>query len=578
MCGISAAIGDTALQAETQVRSNLSVVRHRGPDGYGFISGQGFSIGHSRLAILGGKEISGQPFKYRGHWLAYNGEIHNYIELAHELREFGHVIPEGSDVPVVAAALSQWGADATNKFDGFFAFVFIDPVRRTALIGRDKLGQKPLHYKTLSTTNGELHFICSEAKALIGKKAPKIDAALLSVIAATYPNAPATCYASIKQFVPGEVYQINLRTGEIRIITKFKRLPPLQEPVNLPLKVRQLLSNSVSTRLLSDTPVGLLLSAGVDSGYLRSICTAEQVASNFAFDSGGLSSELKEVQSAFGDAHKITPVNLSFDNSEHFRATIERLHKALDAPLLSASLLALDALFSKANTCGIRVLLSGQGADELFGGYNYYESKQNNWISKKLNRIEKLGGWKNIIPESRDRQKAKFLISHIRKKHARIIVKEGPKDFIERREFDLFDGPLASMLWYEDRIAMHHSIEVRYPFLQLELIELTCSLTLKELQLGNESKGLLKASLGEDLPRHLLGKQPKRGLPANEQRLLLKFKDVFQEGIRAFGEETESDITAHITRLNHAKRIGRREAQVFFRIACAGLWLTQGQS
>jgi len=235
----------------------------------------------------------------------------------------------------------------------------------------------------------------------------------------------------------------------------------------------------------------------------------------------------------------------------------------------------LDALYSNAKSKDVHVLLSGQGADELFGGYNYYQDDNLNWISKKLDRIQKIGGWKNVPSDLKDLRKSNLLLETIRLKHPKSEQLNIPQDYKSRRRYDIFGGQLSTMLWYEDRIAMHHSIEVRYPFLQPDLLSLTSALTLNELHLGNESKGLLKAALKDKLPPHLVSSSPKRGLPANEKYLIQRFPNIFNEGISFFGKYTNCNMELHLQRLSLPNSLGRRESQVLFRIACSGIWMQQ---
>lgn len=575
MCGISAALGALVQRKTQNVQNGLDELAHRGPDGQGLVEGEGYTLGHRRLAILGSAEIASQPFFYRGNWLVYNGEVHNYVALAIELRKQGHDIAEGSDVPVVAAALYEWGIEAIPKFDGFFAFIYVRPVSRDAIISRDRFGQKPLLYYQEKSDQGQSYFIASEEKALnlTYYASPQLKQVIQIVLEAQYPTAPASCFEGIKQFNPGNIYVIDLQSGEMEVYPGHETHVLESHTEDHAREIRKILNRSILDRLSSDVPVGLLLSAGVDSGCLRTLCSKQQVQQNFVFDNKGSLSELPDVIESFGNDYKLTPVSLKFESNKHFRNTLARMHKTIGAPLLSASLLALDSLFSKAKELNVPVLLSGQGADEMFAGYNYYQNDKDPWILKKLNRIKRVGGWGQLPTTLLDLKNTERLKSYLLKQHQNTPSDNPPFSYKARREFDLFNGPIATMLWYEDRLAMHHSIEVRYPFLALELLTYTASLSFDELREGNQSKGLLKAAMGNDLPSHLREPKPKRGLPSNERQLIVDFSEVFQEGIHAFAKITNTQTKHFEKRLHSPSLLGPRESKFLFRLACAGLWL-----
>lgn len=587
MCGIVAVVGEVsgAGVAEAAARRSAAL-RHRGPDGAGTHRGERYVLAHRRLAILGDASVGAQPYVGEGFALAYNGEVHNYRELADRARSRGATVARGSDVPLVAGYLAEFGQGARADFDGFFAYVFVDERRRRAYAARDRFGQKPLLFRIERDAAGvpaRIHFASERAGLPPAGARVRPSAVNDCVQRARYPTAPATFFGDTRQVRPGELLEIDLDTLELRSHARLREPEgpsvPRERATGAPLRgagVRELVRAAVAERLISDRPVGLLLSAGIDSGLLRVVARPGQVAVNYAFDNGAPDSEYTEAVSGFAGRGQTRRVTLPAGDDAALRQRIATLHHHLDAPLLSASLLALDALFAAAASEGHVVLLSGQGADEVFGGYNYYRG-DGAWLVRLAELIRAAGGGPAAARQLRDRRRAERLLDSLRDGRRGMRATPAPLDFEARRRYDLLDGPLADMLWYEDRLAMRHGVEVRYPYLDHDVVAYGLSLTWRELRAGGRPKAALVAAFGDQLPAHLRGRQPKRGLPGGESMLLALHHEVFADGLSSYGTRLDADVGPMFRRLRRAVRypgaLGPREARAMFRTACAGLWL-----
>jgi asparagine synthase (glutamine-hydrolysing) len=384
MCGIAGIFSpgsrqdrNAATLAEAARRMNAELV-HRGPDGHGeavigLSAGSKVALAHRRLRVVDLSERGAQPMTSRrtGSVLVYNGEIYNFRQLRAELQAHGFVFESDCDTEVVLHAYDAWGLDAFARFRGMWALALVDPANDRLLLSRDRFGVKPLYYAWHA---GELLF-ASEIKAILAG-APTFprrmeEDALVEYLGFRQPLEERTWFAGISRVAPG--YNLLIESGASKR-RRYWQLPvPLDHPeIGLERameQVRTTLAEAVSLRMISDVPVGAYLSGGLDSSVIVQEMVARAKAEVPTFSVGFDDPEFdesafaREVATSLGTRH----VELALHAEMYFEALDPMIHTR-DAPLAVPNEVALY-LLSRELKKRITVVLSGEGADELFGGY-----------------------------------------------------------------------------------------------------------------------------------------------------------------------------------------------------------------
>lgn len=398
MCGIAAAIGSFRPE---RVRDAVSVMtrcqQHRGPDDEGveLVTGEGHSValGSRRLAILDLTPAGHQPMRdeVTGNVLAYNGEIYNFLELKTELEAKGHSFSGRGDTEVLLIGYREWGTGVLDRLSGMFGFALWDARKQTLLVARDHLGIKPLYYSF--TPEG---FACaSEVNALLagGLVSPSLDRrALAGYLAYGAVQEPLTIVEQIKALPAGswmEVDSAGKKAGEGRYWDFPQIETSRQSEADLVGRGRELLERSISRHLLSDVPLGVFLSSGIDStvvaGLSRKMSDQDVHAFTVAFPGAG---DLDESPIAEASAKRLGLVfhNIAIDE----KTCLDWAEAGLD----SMDQPAMDGLnayiVSRAvRGAGLTVALSGQGGDEVFGGYQ---------SSQLIPKFEQLAAFGRVLP------------------------------------------------------------------------------------------------------------------------------------------------------------------------------------
>lgn len=574
VCGICAYVGMAPGAGAEALAVGVAALAHRGPDGTGVYSRDGVHLGQTRLQVVGDAIAGAQPARDDRYALVFNGEIHNYRELA---RECGLGERRTSDTAVLFELLRRRGMSIVPRLRGFWAFVFVDFTADRLVACRDRYGQKPLLYTEVAL--GTRAF-ASEAPALGLRLRPRLSALRGLATAGHYPTAPETFYEGVAQVRPGCYVTVDLKGLAPPVESRYYSLPPARPRAVAPAfgdaaaQVADLLRRSLALRLRADVPVGLTLSAGKDSGTLAALLPTA-IATAFTFDSRARDSEAAEVNAWYGDRFRVATSRID-EAPGALGALTDAVHRRLDAPLASASLLALDSLYALARSAGVPVLLSGQGADEIFGGYNYYAGLQGDPVSALLARARTLGGPRDVIRSARDRRAASAIVRPIDARPHRRSPDDGDADadananaasgLVARMRGDLLGAPLQTMLWYEDRLSMAHGIEARYPFLDADLVDFCVGLPGDYHVRRFARKRLLHAAFAKIWPAALRRGTLKRGLPAAEGRLLDGNPEWTHVGLQTAAEYL--GIAAP-----PARHLGPRSAKTLFRLAAIGHWL-----
>ena len=556
MCGITGIVdmrGERPID-EPLLRAMNGVIGHRGPDGDGFHFEPGVGFGHRRLSIIdleGGK----QPLYNEDHTVVvtYNGEIFNFMEVERELLQRGHTFRTRSDTEVIVHAWEEWGVECLKRFNGMFAFAVWDRRAKTLFIARDRLGVKPLFYAELS--DGRLIF-GSELKALLLHPLlqRRIDPqAVEEYFAFGYVPDPKTIYRDVKKLEPGAYICMKRGDSHVKPVrywdVPLDGEPALEQPAAAwEEELRARLKEAVRKRLVSDVPLGAFLSGGIDSSavvaMMREIGAGHILTCSIGFDEPRYdeSSYARMVAEAKHTDHKAEIVATS-DYS-----LVDRLVGIYDEPYADSSAIPTYRVCELARR-HVTVALSGDGGDENLIGYRRYklfamEEQVRSRVPLGLRKAI-FGPLGSLYPKldwaprvlrgkttfqalARDAVAAYFhgvsicsnemraaLFSHefrrelqgygaeeVFRQHVRGKTFNDPLKMIQYLDFKTYlPGDILTKV---DRASMAHSLEVRTPFLDYELVEWVASLPSAIKLKGGEGKHILKRSLEPLLPREVL--------------------------------------------------------------------------
>ncbi len=555
MCGIAGAIplgGSRPLDLD-RLRAMCDTIVHRGPDDEGLEIKDGVALGMRRLSIIdvgGGKQpLHNEERTVRA---VFNGEIYNFRELRRELESAGHRFASATDGEVIAHLYEERGADFVTPLNGMFAIAVHDSARQRVLLARDRLGIKPLFY---SLTRTHLVF-GSEIKALLasGLVAREVDLDALGQFAAwEYVPAPQTLFRSIRKLEPGVVLQVELREGTARE-SRYWDIPGAgearaeQRDEEWEEQVDSALRESVRRQLVSDVPLGAFLSGGVDSSLVvGGMGAARTFSIGFSDPSYNESRWAERVARHLGVSHRV--VTLEPDVTDLF----ERLMPFMDDPIGDFSIFP-TYLVSKLAREEVTVALSGDGGDELFGGYETYVAQEKARAWSRLPGGLRDGLFHPLIRALPPRPAKKGFINKAKRfvegfdhderlGHARwrlfagaalrrelfspealasmetpveqhiLALREraGERDDLNRQLYvDVKSYLVDNCLVKVDRMSMACSLEARVPLLDHELVELAFRIPPHLKVNGSATKVLLKRIAARHVPRECVYR-PKEG-------------------------------------------------------------------
>lgn len=551
MCGIAGGYlmkGDGSLEEAT--KRAIARLSHRGPDHQRTTQRGNCALGHARLSIIDPDPRSHQPFtdptgRYA---ITYNGEIYNHDELRTELRSQGIEFSTTSDTEVVLHLLIVYGPKALSKLNGFFAFAFHDRDKDELLIARDRVGIKPLYYSITE----DACFFASELKPLLSFPINRSidELALRNYLQLNYIPAPATALKHVRKLKPGHLIKV-MRSGAT--VSKYYNLPhPANSSNSLSYddarnELYELLHDSVKLRLMADVPLGSFLSGGLDSSVIAAIAAKERP--DLKTYSIGYTNDpyFDETRYAQLVADKIGSDHTVFKLSTHdLYAQLPAVLNSMDEPFADSSAIAVHIL-SELTRKDVTVALSGDGADELFGGYNKHLAEWNARQTSFRNSLVKLGKpiWKGL-PKSRSSRSGN-LIRQLDKYAGALTMNNRDRywqlaTFLQTQANDLLvDAPHGAgyesdyldliteqgdlnevlfadtqlvlpddMLTKVDRMSMAHSLEVRTPFLDHRVVEFACAIPASYKVNEQGRKMILQDAFRDELPNELYNR-PKKG-------------------------------------------------------------------
>jgi asparagine synthase (glutamine-hydrolysing) len=373
MCGIAGFIEYRNVRArESDLLNMRSCLRHRGPDDEGHFFKSGVGLAHTRLSILDLSSCGHQPMRLGALVLIYNGEIYNFRELRNELQNLGHQFSSGSDTEVILRGYVQWGEEILGRLDGMFAFAIYSEESGQLFMGRDKAGIKPLIYYC------DEHCIvfASELKAL--KAYPGFTKTISSqglsdYLTLGYTTGRDTIFSNCFRLLPGECIHVDSRRGVVKR-SKYWTARFLQDKSfdfqTAKSQLKPLLTNEFQKSLVSDVPVGVCISGGVDSNVLAAILSKEHGLRLRTYSLGGADVRFNENKRAEEVAKylKTDHRSLVFDQSQAAELLLNTISH-YDEPMADQNILSMRIIARQSKADGIKVLFSGLGGDELFFGY-----------------------------------------------------------------------------------------------------------------------------------------------------------------------------------------------------------------
>ena len=509
MCGIVGYVSNKKLSLD----NNLSIMKHRGPDASGkyyYKSNEKYiGLGHVRLSIIDLDSHSDQPFKYLDRYIMiFNGEIYNYIEMKRELVKNNYIFSTSSDTEVLIAAYDFYKENVFDYLDGMFAFCIYDKIENKLICARDHVGIKPLYYY-YNQENHELYF-ASELKSLFEfKEVPKkiSQNAICEFLFNGWLYEPDTGFENVFKVMPGGYVEYDLTTFEIKNEIYFDVAKEKKILNNLKEKnIENLIDNSIDIQCRSDVPLGVFFSGGVDSTVIvskvdKAACLTAKYDEDDIKDSGIGNDYLYSEEVAKELNFDLTPIRL--EEEDFSIDTIKNVVKYSEEPIADFTYQISERISFKAREEGYKVMLSGMGADEIFGGYEsgvevtqatlsrdlYFFSQPFNRVIKKFKSLAKRVDRFYSFVEEKDfifaytslivgfsRKEVKSLIkdeNDIQIYHNKISaylnnVKD-QSDFKKAFYLDLY-GFLTHNFMVTDKSSMQASIELRVPLINKYLL------------------------------------------------------------------------------------------------------------
>jgi asparagine synthase (glutamine-hydrolysing) len=553
MCGIAAIFGQiNQEEARLQVKNALQSIERRGPDHEGLMPLEHAVLGHRRLSIIDTSELGNQPMVSQDgrYFLIFNGEIYNYNELRQQLTEF--TFKSGSDTEVLLYLLVKFGSACLEKLNGFFAFAFYDSQTGEVLVARDRYGIKPLFF---SVQDKKL-LVSSSLNSMFDLGVSKeIDYdALAAYLHLNYVPAPYSMLKQVKKLMPGRylTYQVHTGAQENNSYYQVKLDADSYKQdsyTGLQRELVELMHSSVKYRMIADVPLGGFLSGGVDSSVICSI--AKQYDANFNTFSIGYKNNSQYDESHYADAvaEKLKTNHHAFmlEKADLLHG-LDAIFEVMDEPFADSSAIPLYLLCEEA-VKKVKVALSGDGADEIFSGYNKHKAEyfiRNRRVGAHL--IKLVSGLTSKLPQSREsiwsnrfRQITRFGygvglspserywnwagyyperdVSELLRRPAKAkgeLIHELIHDNLTKRDFNqvlLQDVHLVltnDMLVKADTMSMANSLEVRVPFLDYRVVDFAFNLDAKYKIDSKMKKKILQDAFRSELPE-MVYNRPKHG-------------------------------------------------------------------
>ena len=550
MCGI---VGFNNKKRDT-LHEMIQSIKHRGPDDFGIFESDECSLGHVRLSIMDLTTQGHQPMIHKNLKMVYNGEVYNFRELREELIQLGYSFSSDTDTEVILKAYHHWGIKAIDKFIGMFAIAIYDEISSELLLIRDRVGVKPLYYYY----DDKDFIFASELKPIMKYKNDlKIDNDGLSeYFKYGYIPSPLSIFQNCSKLPAGHYAIYNTKSSKLEIkeywsILPFFELPKFQKTEEeLIDELEKILINSFKYRMVSDVPVGVFLSGGIDSSIVVAILQKHHgnihtFTIGFNEKKYDESSYAKEIADYLGTKHTEKILE-----AKEAKEILKNFVDIYDEPFADSSSIPTAMVCQIAKDAGVKVVLSADGGDEVFCGYSRYWKMDNRWkkissipkalrnilisilkglnfntvnkILEKKNLSYKLSVLKNALSYKNVKEMYTNSISFFQKDELKKLL---GKSQIEEKEFiqNNYESSMQEMMLWDyhhymvddiltkvDRATMSVSIEGREPLLDHRIAEFMAQVPFHYKYKEGTSKYLLKKVLERYIPKEMIDR-PKMG-------------------------------------------------------------------
>lgn len=563
MCGIA---GFT-FEDRNLAQQMCDVQSHRGPDGEGYYLNKNITLAHRRLSIIDLRTGNQPIYNEDGSIVVvYNGEIYNFLELRDELTKRGHTFITNSDTEVIVHAYEEYGYDCVTHFNGMFAFALYDSCKKILFLARDRCGVKPLHYTLLD--DGTFIF-ASEIKAILQYKRVPVEMDLDSlhfIINLRYIPGEKTMFKGIKRLLPGHFLILDRNKLSIKKYWEPFLNPGHESELFYIKTLRNMLEASVKRHLISDVPVGIMLSGGIDSSSLVALACKimDEPPKTFCMGFGHANDETEDariVADHFGTDHHELIVD------DNLLRDYPKMIWYADEPKRNLYPFYISEMVGK----HVKTALGGLGSDELFGGYifkydfvrrvddirkkTFYETKRDiELVAERLIRFQTQYG--NIVEDGyldylemiryinsdadlyliTQTQDKVFQSDYLEKIYGEKLLAEyltpirdiykpffsNGKSFLDNLMLaDFREKMINDFLLVDDRMNMAHSVESRVPYLDTQLVDFSLTIPTTVKVKHPEGKYILKMAMKDILPREVLTKK-KQGFSSGTYEVYLK--------------------------------------------------------
>ena len=556
MCGICGQFnfGNDAPVRRTDIEAMTKSIIHRGPDDEGYFMAGPVGLGFRRLSII---DLSGghQPMSDQEEsvWVVFNGEIYNFPELKRELQGFGHTFRTNSDTEVIIYGYKQWGDDVLNHLNGMFGLAIWDVRRKRLVVARDPFGIKLIYYRI----DGNSLYFCSEMRAIRATIPGQLEIDTTSLdlfLRYRFTPSPYTILKGVQKLAPGTKLTVQDGVCKVNRWYRFKPQPliPAKSPAEAKEELLSLYKAAIKRQLISDVPVGLLLSGGIDSGMLLALMNLNGNSwptYSIGYGSSYAGDELAdaaETARLLGSKHtSITITKATFEEA------LPKIVATLEEPIAASSVVPMYFVCQRARQ-DVKVALVGQGPDELFGGYKRHLGVRYGslwaglpgWLRTPITstvaalpRNETLKRGVHSLANPDRMRRYQHVLSLLPGEQVEGLFQDGllppdAGDTILSCWQDMNDlmgetdelGGLQflevrstlpdELLMYADKLSMAHGLELRVPFVDKEIVEYVERLPANLKVRNGSRKWIHRQVCGAFLPESIL-KRPKRGFAVN---------------------------------------------------------------
>lgn len=560
MCGIAGFIGDIKnFPTNLQIRKCINLMKRRGPDDQSYLKFNNklnYLFCASRLSIIDIDKRSNQPFEDEEGILIFNGEIYNYLEIKNDLIKKGVKFKTKSDTEVLLKFLNLEGEDKIFKLDGMWAFAYYSKKKKTTVLSRDKFGEKPLYYflkkkekKIIFGSNVNYIKKLNKNKIKINKN--KILSFLQSGYRSTF-SSPSTFFKNIDYIEPGTNLIID-RNFKLKVKKFWKKSvykPEINNLTQASKKLKKLINFEFKKSFRSDKPIAFLLSGGIDSSIISSVARKKKIKMKFySFKSKSKNyNETKNInilKNKFNLSHKYI-----YSNKSNNLKMLKNFISNFGFPLMSSTYLAYGSLCREISKNNYKVIISGNGGDEIFSGYYahhmsyllsieskpYFKKKYVEWEKNtkpfvRSNILKNYEEYKKLLKSNNptfheNKEYEKYFINRFSIKNSK--NSNYSKDFfLNHLNKDLFEDSIPAQTHSIDNISMYFSIESRAPYLSKNLFDLRNMMNKNLLIRDGKAKYVLRNAFKNMIPKTIVHENEKIGFYSTlNETLNLKNKEV----------------------------------------------------